>query len=1843
MTTVQRPATSPHPKRGQSSSNTASYDDELRSFMRSTEVGARKLLKTAAKKEMDTINRDKARRNLELKAGKPLNDLTNRKMAFDVTGPEHPPDNSGVTMSTADTAVIAYGNLPKHTKRAARGGTVTLQSLPGGDNAKTQISDFAATRALKATSAVTLRQTPAGRTVESVGTSAMLRKSTAFDPEPKRGNKGIDSMTGGNAIPTGLGGVTSDGFTTNPGTMNTTYEAKRFDGTNTVLEMGRFGAKMNHVPPGRNDNNRGAITTASRAKLLKQQAATRPHTVGSSSPARGAPIRGAAKIAMARMDSTLRVASSGNTRSQSAKKIHNSLDNHVYNKKTADGLVSSDASKSYFKIKKEKKAWQSQEAPDYEETVRRTKGQASLEAGNAVSWSADDIRIKWRGENEREEAWKVSRASVIAAKEMQNAQAGAAGTNGWVVPTVHMDRHPMHELYWKYVKKENVLATKRAEMRAKTRRFALDVHTVWLTNLSHLREHSQALGAPAEPNPERARGLDGARDVDNIQVARSQIQSVSADRSLRVMDGFKFNEENRTWEADFATTPPPAPELSERPIQPPTLTALVENEPTAVPGCSGEILVSIHRFETKRRSYYETAALLVNGRWEIPKSGGAEKLEPGFSVNRDDDIVKLSPKKFQAKNNEQNGFFSEGFDEQTPHREGETLESMEHLDGWCASNGKAFEDVAANTQWRISFFDQHNGEFKTVVLDEKLVLMHHKEHARKQKLKYDVTRSTRPVAPIITHRQGARLHCKDKHFATLFSVSIMPGDGQDKNVYVDITATVKVTKKKKELEKDARTIYKLTKRINTIECRERLHMSSFAPARDVEWWRDPARAANVWRPLLERMILLPEAPPADDGNEETPLKKKRKGKKSAAKTTIVPGELTFPTSESDSIYETIGIAFELLPLIRAQSDANAASPPAVEDTRFPTILPTAWEHGAKIRVEGISDSVHKDDEGGTGWGNDRFVDWEYAAEYSPDSESLLLTGDDKYKEMVPGVTECGKLEPFDYLGYNNFPPGFTGNRTDKLRTQAALVLSRDPNTSSTNSIQARHILVLEKPVYAPLNLYWELSEREMPMAPHETIQCIIPQNMHFPTSLYENGLDSMLNARIGPVCYILSGSEVPLDYGGIKELLIDEKYDREEVVTGYNDLGFEIKETKLLLKPRNKNRRRMTQIDEHGFRQNLLVLGEIIRPIAEISPAIFGITAKGASANQTSMGSRTIWHSEQRCVEVLCRLRTPFDYLSVIKAKCGSGFSDPKGYTMLLKGYSLDEMVGVGSIVFGKVYERLDAKHGRSTKMQGLSDKIAQAEENLKRNRTSLEREIRMTSQKAVVVKAKFGDIEGKQPEAMSRDAWLVRYEMSNLIDVRAGWEKREIMDGGAVFYYKNLVGVGGGEIECSFDIPDDYENWEASEIKPGMMVGDEEDGEDGLRDGETQADVDRKNEEKKVNQLARMIANDEVLLKTLANKLGILISRDKGEGLDLNMRKQRGRDAGVLRRELADEDNDWSDDDFEIGDEGDDRGELTGSALAGEQLLPQDNGDVAKRRREEYVEGLGDGIGVKEVPGNVPKLKLNPDLSEGIGDDASAACLEKHVQGKGWRRLNRATVAPNFLEKITKAKPLLNGGDEVGNTINKMRMPVMVDPCKVCEVKEMTFPHQMESLFIKDVMGDQLRNIEGTRMRKEREEELMAGGGMEAIIENQPNALTIADMTTGGVASSSAPPGEDDDPEHLAAKAIEASRTGNIQELEFILELNKIEIDSKDNFGNSLLHLACQQGNKRMVKFLLRRGADIKTQNAAGNSVLHHCHAYSHQELAEYLLSKGADDSLVNVEGCTCYEGLKKDEVNDI
>lgn len=89
--------------------------------------------------------------------------------------------------------------------------------------------------------------------------------------------------------------------------------------------------------------------------------------------------------------------------------------------------------------------------------------------------------------------------------------------------------------------------------------------------------------------------------------------------------------------------------------------------------------------------------------------------------------------------------------------------------------------------------------------------------------------------------------------------------------------------------------------------------------------------------------------------------------------------------------------------------------------------------------------------------------------------------------------------------------------------------------------------------------------------------------------------------------------------------------------------------------------------------------------------------------------------------------------------------------------------------------------------------------------------------------------------------------------------------------------------------------------------------------------------------------------------------------------------------------------------------------------------------------------------------------------------------------------------------------------------------------------------------------------------------------------------------------------------------RHGRIVEMERHLDKG-IPIDVRDMYGNTLLTIACQNGNKRVAKALLRRGANINARNHKGNMPLHYCYHYGYGDtLGAYLLKKGAEISSNN------------------
>ena len=100
-------------------------------------------------------------------------------------------------------------------------------------------------------------------------------------------------------------------------------------------------------------------------------------------------------------------------------------------------------------------------------------------------------------------------------------------------------------------------------------------------------------------------------------------------------------------------------------------------------------------------------------------------------------------------------------------------------------------------------------------------------------------------------------------------------------------------------------------------------------------------------------------------------------------------------------------------------------------------------------------------------------------------------------------------------------------------------------------------------------------------------------------------------------------------------------------------------------------------------------------------------------------------------------------------------------------------------------------------------------------------------------------------------------------------------------------------------------------------------------------------------------------------------------------------------------------------------------------------------------------------------------------------------------------------------------------------------------------------------------------------------------------------------------------------------ARHGRLNEIERLLSKG-IPVDIKDFYGNTLLTIASQNGNKRVAKSVLRRGANINSRNLKGNTPLHYCCHYGYEDsLGQYLISKGADNQARNNLGKLPHEGI--------
>jgi ankyrin repeat protein len=90
------------------------------------------------------------------------------------------------------------------------------------------------------------------------------------------------------------------------------------------------------------------------------------------------------------------------------------------------------------------------------------------------------------------------------------------------------------------------------------------------------------------------------------------------------------------------------------------------------------------------------------------------------------------------------------------------------------------------------------------------------------------------------------------------------------------------------------------------------------------------------------------------------------------------------------------------------------------------------------------------------------------------------------------------------------------------------------------------------------------------------------------------------------------------------------------------------------------------------------------------------------------------------------------------------------------------------------------------------------------------------------------------------------------------------------------------------------------------------------------------------------------------------------------------------------------------------------------------------------------------------------------------------------------------------------------------------------------------------------------------------------------------------------------------------------------------MHINKTDEFGNTLLLIAAQNGHDKIAKYLCSKGANANHQNNQGQTAAHYAMSYNFFDLGAWLLDPengpGASDDIQNKFGLGPYDGINPD-----
>jgi hypothetical protein len=1347
-----------------------------------------------------------------------------------------------------------------------------------------------------------------------------------------------------------------------------------------------------------------------------------------------------------------------------------------------------------------------------------------------IDWSSRGLRSKYRGETEREDIWNT----WIAANSFSSK---ALEENDLVLPIAKIERHPLYVLFEKYIAEENFRSLTRTKSRLLMKRFVMDVHEIWLTNLQHLREHQPALilaemDAP-ETTEQRGQGIKQRRDIAAINELKSQIPSVSQRRAM---------------ERAFYTTPMRSP------------TVVLDYERLSTP------------------------------KLEKPKP------IPPFLEN----------------------YLSQ---EEISYRKG-VLPLFLYIDRLVPSIDSRVREVL----WRLRAVNR-----------EQIVIKDH--YIRDVELSAYLDNLALYENHNVVHT--AIVHTKD---------SFIPWS------YMDLASknTVTVT-----LETCGRIKIIISAQLDGAFGNKSLELNFYGAeilklfsfpvyfefVEDFRWWLDDDRS-TLWETVVSNLFVAEGD--VDDSGDPSPQRLNVKREKS-------------PSDHIDGA-STVGMAqvyaLEILKYMKISS-------PVPEKILF------SWHYPGSVMDENLREPVPL---------MDVSEDWEDFAD-EVESLSLRVNGGMALTTQVPGALSYGHTKGI-WLKY----------ALAHECTHVAALFFRNPRLSTTDTVLVNLTLSLDTPIlFTPLLAWGEGVEYPHRM-PAEEEEAVIPMLIAHATSLLSTPLVSPIHERLSFVATIFNKAPVEgIDHPPLDSPTLPEGMCRHWPFR--NRYGFRRKLVVHLLLPevllptivfgitRAAAQANVPAVNARNIWHSSLAITEHInRPRASkdyhyvvkniIScgandPHAFSVQMRGGeffnylplalksfeedyenikarkerAARHLALDAK-IENSEvalkvkEKTMEAAIRRELQFK----LEKKLKKASRSEQGWRQRFKMSTLLEVQGnwerrryerTGAIFFRSIPRtEYDGSHarGKESYLQTCQwdvpatwdgdplDDVAESDMYSRSTITGFP----TVSNSTISLGDKSRDVGAGQPSIGEADAFK---EPAELWTPEDDYSVESTTTPGV-----RTQGREGASIEDGVNSSvEGMKSW-----VPGSSLG-------------VSTSVGPTINTQNLEHIAEQLVSSDELVRILARRLGIsedhLVPAHEIESLFAVDEQSRGSGgmkrfstsvtgAGSPGKPPDAPRNKHTSEEFDIGDNSDEDQWSDEEDQAGDYNdmdvgdLPQSHTEVFANKNKANEENRDGDI---TIPSQVPFLNL---AAKGLSGGATKN------DNSAWRRLARPDIGATF---ATKCKTRLTMTAEEGNGINEVNQPTYllpISPVDACDYRPENFVSNVESIFISDAKKDMERAIATVARNIRREEELARNIPTDdLLLFGEAKELTNVDSFL----TSQYKEDQDAfvDPREAAIdKAILAAKSNNIAIMEDALE-EDIPINCADQFGNSLLLLAAQQGSKRMCKFLLRRGADINAQNLGGCTVLHYCYTYSHSSLAEYLKSRGADDSIVNLDGLTCYEGL--------